>query len=67
MDQGDSARMLRELLDYDFDDGDGGRRRLSDWELRFIKALELRLDHQGAFLTLNQQAKLAEIWKAVFG
>jgi len=64
MDQGKSAGMLRELMDYD---GESGHRPLTDWELRFIQTLEMRLEHLGAFLTGNQQAKLAEVWEGVFG
>ena len=67
MNQGNTAGMLRELLDYDFDGGDGGSRRLSDWELRFIESLEMRLDHARGFLTPGQQDTLAEIWEAIFG
>ena len=64
MDQGDSARMLRELLDYD---GESGSRTLRGWEVKFIESLELRLGHHEGFLTANQQARLAEVWEGVFG
>lgn len=64
MNQADSARMLRELLDFD---GEGAARPLRGWEISFIDSLKLRLDHHRGFLTPAQQAKLAEIWEGVFG
>ncbi len=64
MDQGDSARMLIELLDYD---GESGSRPLRGWEVTFVESLEMRLDHARGFLTPGQQAKLAELWEAIFG
>lgn len=50
--------MVRELLDYEPDDGD---ERMSEWEVRFVEDMERRES-----FSAGQGRKIAEIWGRIF-
>lgn len=53
---------VQELLDYG---GDGGNRRLTEWEIDLCESLAQQLEDEHR-LTRTQEAKLQEIWGAIF-
>lgn len=64
----EQLKMRQEVLDYD---GEGGNRRLTDWEIDFVQGLLGRFAHQPdetpPMLTGRQAKKLEEIWQEIFG
>jgi hypothetical protein len=63
----DVSKMLDELLDYD---GDTGNRPLTDWEMGFIDSMRSKRESEaphGPLFTINQAAKLVQIWNETLG
>lgn len=65
--------MLNELCEYD---GDGGKRRLNDWEVNFVADLSAKVadwevrdgdDRTDYPMSGRQQGKIVEIYEAIFG
>lgn len=52
----DTARMARELLEYD------GDRRMSEWELQFVETMSER-----STFSESQANKVGEVWQSIFG